>query len=299
MKSSTAQPLHASYLPLLCLLTLHIVTGNYIMASTTDMEAYTGSKDATGFPDAREGVYSLSRKFIREIPGKEDTPVRRKRSASSSTNVPYTPPVGLIVFLVILLVVIILALVFFYRRLNQETDGQYAPAKLLNAAMEWARNTGRAIDSRRRVLLRGHTSEDEEMGRQDDDDEEEEEEREEEECREKESMHEGESLAEDEQGEEDSSDDYSSLEGFCPGDGAMLKGKKGKRASQEKKEEKKTEVMDEKKEKEKEEEKKEGDEGRQAGEGLLADLKEFSGNAIWAEEKTNEVDTNKCDLTEL
>ncbi|XP_035280658.1 uncharacterized protein si:ch211-119e14.1 [Anguilla anguilla] len=301
MKSSTAQLLQVSRMVVLGLVTLQIVTGNYIMASAAEMEATdTGTEVAALLPAAREGMYSASRKSGHETGSEENTLVRRRRNASLKTEHkpeeyrnPNTP---IVVFLVFLLIFLILALVYFYKRLNRETDGQYTLTKLVNEAREHAQNAARPIESRLRGLLRRRTDEDEdeERGREEDD---------EKESRERVSLKDAENLSEDEQREEaDSSDDYSSMEGFQPQEGEPLqrgseKGKKGKRASQEKKEEKKTEVAEVTDEK-KEEKQAEG-EGGQAGAGLLADLKEISGSAIWAAEGKNEGDKDSGDVTEL
>lgn len=301
MKSSTAQLLQVSRMVVLGLVTLQIVTGNYIMASAAEMEATdTGSGVAAVLPAAREGMHSASRKSGHEMGSEENTPVRRRRSTNGAgtTSAHSYSNTPLVVFLVFLLIFLTLALVYFYKRLNRETNGQYALTKLVNEARERAQNAARPIESRLRGLLRSRTDEeedeDEERGREEDD---------EKESRERVSLKDAENLTEDEQREEaDSSDDYSSMEGFQPQEGQPLqrgsdKGRKGKRASQEKKEEKKTEVAEATDEK-KEEKQAEG-EGGQAGAGLLADLKEISGSAIWAAEGKNEGDKDSGDVTEL
>ncbi|KAG5845039.1 hypothetical protein ANANG_G00134590 [Anguilla anguilla] len=297
MKSSTAQLLQVSRMVVLGLVTLQIVTGNYIMASAAEMEATdTGTEVAALLPAAREGMYLASRKSGHETGSEEKTLVRRRRSIPKDKTAYSNPSTPIVVFLVFLLIFLILALVYFYKRLNRETDGQYTLTKLVNEAREHAQNAARPIESRLRGLLRRRTDEDEdeERGREEDD---------EKESRERVSLKDAENLSEDEQREEaDSSDDYSSMEGFQPQEGEPLqrgseKGKKGKRASQEKKEEKKTEVAEVTDEK-KEEKQAEG-EGGQAGAGLLADLKEISGSAIWAAEGKNEGDKDSGDVTEL
>ncbi|KAJ8416479.1 hypothetical protein AAFF_G00357670 [Aldrovandia affinis] len=201
-----------------------------------------------------------------------------------------------VVVLFLFLTLIILALVYTYKRLNRETDGEYTLTRLINGqggARERVQNAVSVVESRLGIQLRQRKRGDIEGGEGD----EEEEDREQERVSEKNA----ESLAEDAQ-DEDSSDDYSSLEGCDLREKKRLQGgseksKEGNRVSVGKKDEEKVEMTREKKE-EKVMEGEENCQGGGVGGGLLADLKEFSGSAIWAEEKSAG-EKDGCDLTEL
>ncbi|KAG9346965.1 hypothetical protein JZ751_005892 [Albula glossodonta] len=254
MKSSTARSLHVFCLSFLCLLALHVVTGNK----------------------------------------NSETQVRVIKDYAE-------PKIAVVVLLFIMLIVLIVALVYFYRRLNQMSDGEYTIDKLINGkdgARERAGNAVRYIENRFGVRLRPRKRGDVEEGEEEEEREEQEREQEQERVSEKDA----ESQVEDDRQEEDSSDDYSSLEGCDLRERKRLqegseKRKEGRRANEDKKEEEKEEIKAQQKE-EKETEGEESREGGGATGGLLADLKEFSGSAIWAEERKSDGE-NDGDVTEL
>ncbi|XP_036407824.1 protein pxr1 isoform X2 [Megalops cyprinoides] len=207
-----------------------------------------------------------------------------KAVGGQSDEVVYGEPQrGIVIFLFILLALLILLLVYLYKRLNRETDGQYTVRQLVygkGGVRERVQNGVTAIENRLGVRLRPRKAEDIEGGEEDDDREEEERERE------RASRKDEDSLAEEEQQQDEDSSDYSSLEGVDLRERKQLQeNAEVKVVSEGEKAEEKGECK-----KEKEEEKGTGGEeknsetGAAAG-GLLADLKDFSGSAIWAEEQ--------------
>ncbi|KAG7461854.1 hypothetical protein MATL_G00195540 [Megalops atlanticus] len=204
---------------------------------------------------------------------------------TTDKNVAYGEPQrGVVIFLFILFAILILVLVYLYKRLNRETDGQYTIRQLIygkGGVRERVQNGVTAIESRLGVRLRPRKAEDIEGGEEDDDREEEEREQE------RASGKDADSLAEEEQHQDgDSSDDYSSLEGVDLRERRKLhENAEVKVVSEGEKTEEKGECKEEKKqEKDTGGEEKNSETGAAAG-GLLADLKDFSGSAIWAEEK--------------
>ncbi|XP_066574687.1 uncharacterized protein LOC136764473 [Amia ocellicauda] len=155
--------------------------------------------------------------------------------------------------IILILLLIFLLLLFFYccRRLNKETQGAYSFKALRRAggvAAERVAERVRALEDRLGVQLLPRGGEAEEQGEEE---EEEEEEREEE------------SERDVEQGNVDSKDDCSSEDDYSSLEGCDLRERGRQRQEEE------------------EEEEEEGDVRGKEGGGLLVDLKEFSGSAIW------------------
>ncbi|KAI1883504.1 hypothetical protein AGOR_G00232190 [Albula goreensis] len=253
MKSSTARSLHVFCLSFLCLLALHVVTGNNARASETEGRADTDTGAAAALPISASETKSSS--------------LRRDRRDTHSTDTKVTknyaePKIAVVVLLFIILIVLIVALVYFYRRLNQVSDGEYTIDKLINGkdgARERAGNAVRYIENRFGVRLRPRKRGDVEEGEEEEEREEQEQEQEQERVSEKDA----ESQVEDDRQEEDSSDDYSSLEGCDLRERKKLqegseKRKEGRRANEDKKEEEKEEI----KAQQKEEKETEGEENR-------------------------------------
>ncbi|XP_023665116.1 uncharacterized protein [Paramormyrops kingsleyae] len=186
-----------------------------------------------------------------------------------------------VILLIFLLAILIVALIYLYKKLNRETDDKYTVHELIygeDGARQRLQNGVQALESSLGIRIWPRKREEAEGEDVEEQREEHQEDRVEVPDIEQGQEHDETSLDKKAE-EEDDSDDYSSMEGVDLREKAKLK-----------------ENMEEGENEE--EEREGGGAGSGVGGGLLVDLKQFSGSAIWQEEKV-EVTVDSCDLTAL
>ncbi|KAL4641487.1 myelin transcription factor 1-like protein [Arapaima gigas] len=185
--------------------------------------------------------------------------------------------------LVILLLLLVLLLVYLYKRLNQETDGQYTVHQLVygkGGALERLNDGARAVESRLGVRLWPHKA------AKTEEEEEELKEEEQEQKSQESDVEQGVEGDKEDKAEDNSSDDYSSMEGVD------LRERANQSQDQD----------EDEKHKEKKEEEEVGQDSMELsrGDGPLVDLEPLSGSVIWEDEKKREGKTDgDADLTAL
>lgn len=221
---------------------------------------------------------------------------------SSDTTIPVedkTTSDKVVWTLLIGLIILVLLLVLLYKKLNKDTSGQYTIRRMVHkdgGIRDRVRGAVVVLETRLGIRL-WPQSEGEEEGEemQDVRDEEGDADRGDER---------GESEGEEEKDEgegrgDNSSDDYSSLEGSDLRERAKLTGQEDAKGEMEGKTEEKRAEKGESREDGGSQEGKEGGEGGGGGGGgMLIDLKQFSGSAIWSEDKKDEQDKEN-DMTAL